>query len=553
MTDTFALALEAHRSGQLPDAERLYLQVLAEQPGHANALNNLGTVCVQGGDLQRGLHFYNKALAIEPGRTDTLCNRGNLRLAQDRPADALSDYDSVICLDTDSLGALYGRGLALGMLGRPDEALQALDHALRLKPDHVRAETQRAALLLSLARLDEALAAYRLAWATEPGSAKLAQQCATILWGLKRTDEALAVFDQAMALGGDNRELHTIRASLLEGAGRFEEAMRAADRALVCDPAYAEAYTTKGTTALSMGDHRTGWALMEWRWKTEETAPHYRALPQPQWSIKGPTAGQTILLHAEQGAGDSLQMLRYAPLLARMGAAVIVCAGPELTGLAAQVQGVGQVCRLTDKVLPAFDQHCPMMSLPFAFGTNADSIPNDVPYLTASQSLTAEWLRRLPGDGRLRVGLTWSGSPNQANDHNRSLPMHALRALDGLGAQFISLQPRYREGDREQLAAGPVVHDVSPLLTDFDQTAALVETLDLVISVCTSTAHLAGGMGKPVWVMLAKKPDHRWGMEGRASRWYPTARLFRQSQAGDWDPVVAEIRDELSALISARA
>jgi len=294
------------------------------------------------------------------------------------------------------------------------------------------------------------------------------------------------------------------------------------------------------------GDHDAGWRLYERRLDYKKLF-NLRHLTRPMWNGVEPLSSKTLLLHWEQGLGDSLQMLRYAPVLAGQGARVVLSVQAPLVGLARSVAGVSEVAAAGEP-LPEHDLVCMLMSLPHALGTTEATIPARVPYLAASPADLARWRRRLGERPRLRIGLAWSGSATHKNDHNRSLALARLAPLLDLEASFVSLQKEYRPDDLAFLQADGRIADYSAELESFGDTAALIEQMDLVVSVDTSVAHLAGALGKPLRLLLPHLPDFRWGLQRTDSPWYPTARLLRQSRAGDWLDTIDRLKAELGRL-----
>src|SRR5476649_2395300 len=319
----------------------------------------------------------------------------------------------------------------------------------------------------------------------------------------------------------------------------------AATRALAIAPDDVEARVNAGICRLLQGDLQGGWRWYESRWRRLPLPDH----APPQWCGDAPLAGKTILVYAEQGLGDTIQMCRYVALLAAQGADVVLRVQPALKALLSQLAGARMV--LADgEPLPAFDYHCSLMSLPFAFDTSLATIPAGAPYLRADPARAAAWAQRLGAPAGRRIGLAWSGNRGHDRDGSRSIPLMQLRGLFGADAQFVSLQPELRAIDRIVLENDQRIASHAAQLTDFAETAALIAQLDLVISVDTSVAHLAAAMGKPVWLLLAYAPDWRWLLERDDSPWYPTMRLFRQSVRGDWDGVVAEVAHALAARVA---
>jgi hypothetical protein len=273
---------------------------------------------------------------------------------------------------------------------------------------------------------------------------------------------------------------------------------------------------------------------------------------QPRWLGKERIDGKTILLHTDEGLGDAIQFLRYAPMVAALGARVVVVVPDALCPLLSGLEGVSECIPLSETALPAFDLYCPLTSLPLAFGTRLDTIPSMTPYLSARAESLPAWEARLGARDGLRVGLVWSGNPKHRNDYNRSIPLSMLAPILDVGARFLSLQKDPRPDDKAFLLARPEIVDHTAELTDFAETAALISCLDLVITVDTSVAHLAGALGCPTWILLPHTPDWRWLLDRDDSPWYPSARLFRQDETRDYTSVVARVRHELVKLVAAK-
>jgi Glycosyltransferase family 9 (heptosyltransferase) len=316
----------------------------------------------------------------------------------------------------------------------------------------------------------------------------------------------------------------------------------------VAAPEFAEAHFEAAMTHLTLGDFDTGWKQYEWRWKTGAFARYRRPFRAPPWLGNESVAGKTVLLHAEQGFGDTIQFIRYAPLAARQGADVILEVQPALKALMREIVGVSVVIGRGEE-LPRFDFHCPLLSLPFAFKTDLATIPGNVPYLVPPTDRVAKWQGRLQQRKPLRVGIAWAGSASYQGDENRSIALGRLAPLwSDQEIEFVSIQREPRPADGTLLQGNPHLLHVGPDLEDFGDTAAVISLLDVVVSIDTSVAHLAGALGKPVLIMLPYSPDFRWMLDRDDSPWYPTARLFRQRRRGDWDSVVERVRQELALL-----
>jgi tetratricopeptide (TPR) repeat protein len=492
---------------------------------------------------EQTLREYERALALEPRSPDLLYNRGNALLRLARYPEALASYEAALALRPGDHEALNNRGNALRALERHAEALASYDQALALVPRYAKAHGNRGHALLALGRHAEALASYRAAFAGAADAPWLLG-VANALQALEQPREALAAYERALALQPRLADAHGGRGNALQALNRHEEALAAYAAALAIDPGNAETHWNEGLARLALGDYRAGWEKYEWRWRAASLRMPARRLGRPLWLGEPELAGKTLLLHAEQGYGDAIQAIRYAPLVAARGARVLVACPAPLRGLFAAVEGVAAAFAEDDPPEP-FDFHVPLMSLPLAFGTTVESIPAEVPYVRVAPERAEAWRGRLAGLPGRKVGLAWAGNPRFAGARSKACPAERLAPLAGTpGCSFVSLQTGAAAFDVRAFG-GAVLADPALELATFEDTAALIGALDLVISIDTAVAHLAGALGRPVWILLPFAADWRW-MRGRAdSPWYPTARLFRQPRPGDWEEVVARVRREL--------
>ena len=535
--------------GRFEEALASYTLAIACQPEAVRheAFNNLG-VYLQGlGRPVEAAEAYAKAVALKPDFPEAWGNRGIALLTSDQPEAAVKAFDRAVALKPDYADAWTNRGTALQALSRLEEALESFDRALALNPAAGEAWTNRSMALQGLRRFDESIEAS--AKAVELGSE--APQDAwnnhgVALQTLNRFDEAMEAFDKAIAADPGAASALNNRGLALQGMGRHDEALASFDAAIALNPDYPDAHWNKGIALILLGRYAEGWPLFEWRWKRSEPgADRPRDFGMPPWLGQAPLAGKTLLVHAEQGFGDSLQMLRYIPRLAALGAKVRLMIPAPLTELASTAKGLAWPAHET--AAAPFDAHIPMMSLPLAMGTTLDTVPAQVPYISVPPPAAAKWADRLGPRIRPRVGLTWSGNPSHRNDHNRSLTLKALQPLLDADAEFHSLQKDYRPADAELMRTDGRIIDHSAELESYSDTAALIDAMDWVVSVDTSTAHLAGALGKPLLLLLPFAPDYRWGLERPDTPWYPSARLLRQTAPGDWGPVIEQALDLLKA------
>jgi len=444
LQQVFDLALQHHQAGRLSEAEKLYRQILAQQPEHADALHLLGVIAHQAGRNDIAIGLIRQAIMLRPNFTEAYNNLGK----------ALKDS------------------------GQLSEAIAACRQAIALRPDFAEVHNNLGNALRDKGQLDEAIAACR----------------------------------QAITLNNNLPEPH------------FDLAF----------------------TLLMRGDFQKGWPEYEWRFKGRNLLSSARNFPQPRWD-GSPLEDRTLLLYTEQGYGDALQFIRYLPLVARRGGKIIIECQDEFARLFRSIPGTYQIVT-RGAPLPAFDLYCPLLSLPLVFGTTLENIPTNVPYLYADAQDVQKWRQRLDNDLPImksgKVGLVWAGKP--LPDPNRSIKLSSLAPLGQVpGVRLVSLQKGAEAAQAKTPPMGWELIDWTQELKDFADTAALIASLDLVITVDTAAAHLAGAMGKPVWTLLPFNSDWRWLLEREDSPWYPTMRLFRQSARGDWDSVIKRVADAL--------
>jgi tetratricopeptide (TPR) repeat protein len=505
----FQRGVQLHGVGRLAEAEQVYRQILAAAPNHADSLHMLGVLALQSGQPQAAVACIDQAIAQKPSTAMYHVNRANALLALGRLAEAEAGCRTALRFKPNSAEAQQILGHALSDLGRPGDAVAAYNEALRLKPDLRDLHNDLALALREANRLEDAAEALRTAVRRAPGDPQIAGNLAGILKDLGRLDDAESVYRETLRQHPDDAVAQYNLGDLLLTAGRFAE----------------------------------GWDQWEWRFRAEPAT--LRPFAQPRWQGEK-LAGRTLLVHAEQGMGDMIQFCRYLPMAAAGGRLVLEMHAP-LVRLMSQLQGVAQVVALGDTP-PPFDLQCPMLSLPHVFGMAGEQdIPPEMPYLRADPSLVERWRRRTADLTGLRVGLVWAGNPERMRmDQRRSIAVQRLAPLAGVpGVDLVSLQKGAAAGTLAGSALLDAMHDWTDELADFAETAALIETLDLVIGVDTAVVHLAGAMAKPVWLLNRFDACWRWLRERDDSPWYPTLRQFRQLTPGDWDSVIARVRDAL--------
>lgn len=537
-------AADLHRSGHLVEAAAAYRKLLVLVPASAQIINELGTIALQAGKLEEGVQLLGRSLEIAPNQPITLSNRAFGLLKLNRPREALEACDKALAIKQDYAEAHYNRGAALTALKHPQEAVASYERAVALKPDYAEAYHDRGnALLTGLNRPEEALASYDSAISIKPNYAEAYHNRAAALTRLNRFEEAVNSCDRALALKPDLAEAHYHRGSVLTELNCLHEALASYDRALAIKPDLAEASFNKSILKLLHGEYEEGWQLYEWRWKTRQFSI-VRNFTQGLWLGNESIVGKTLLIYPEQGLGDYIQFCRYAQLAQELDANIVLEVPPPLISLISTLPGHFKLVE-QGQPLPQFDLRCPLMSLPFAFKTTLASIPGKVPYLYANDERQSNWRSRLGAKKRARVGLVWSGSSRHHNDRNRSIPLALLQPILSLPLEFHSLQQEIRAGDASLLEKFNNVQLHHEHLIDFSDTAALILEMDVVITVDTAVAHLAGALGTKVWILLPCVPDYRWLLRITHSRWYPSAVLFRQEAIGDWRGPVGEIAARL--------
>lgn len=539
-------AVGLHRAGKLREAEKIYARIVKAAPDYFDALHIYGTLKAQSGQMGEALRLINAALKINPRSAEALVNLSNVMHALKRDQDALDCLDKALAIKPDDPLALGNRGSALLTLNRPEDALSSFEALLRLDPRNGEATMNRGIAKAALLRHDEALADFDAASALMPGHPNVLYNRGSALLALGRPAEALADFERTLAAIPTHPRAWNNRGRALQQLNRHAEAVQSFDKVLALQKDDADAHSNRALSLLTLGELREGFKQYEWRWKRSGMRDTRRGYNKPLWLGEFPLGNKTILLTAEQGLGDTIQFARYAPLLARSGAKVVLEVPPELKTLLKGLDGVA-ACVTRGEPLPAYDVHCPLGSLPLALKTDATNIPADIPYLHADAAYVEKWRTKLGPLSGKRVAIAWAGQIRHANDRNRSVDFKMLEPLLALeGISLVSIQRELRGDNAALLANHANVTHAGGDLDDMTDTAAVLSLCDLLISVDTSVAHLAGATARPAWVMLPFAPDWRWTLTGDHSPWYPQVRLFRQPSLGDWPSAIAHLRAALA-------
>jgi tetratricopeptide (TPR) repeat protein len=567
-----ARALVLHRAGQFAEAAAAYLRVgaalmalgryeealascdaaLALEPNYIEAYNSRGIVLRHLQRSTEALASFERALELRPSAAELHNNRGNVLRRLQRLPDALASFERAIELQPRFAMAYNNRGLVLQALHRYEEAAASYERALALHADYADAHNNLGTLQYELGQAAAALASWRRALQLQPGMKGLHGNLSNALRDLERPEEALAEGELAIRDDPASAVNHCNRGNALFDLARFAEAIASYDRAVELDPGYALAHFNKGLCLLLTGEFAEGLRLYEWR-KQLRAYPTV-ASSAAVWHGVEDIAGKTLLVHADQALGDTIQFCRYANLAAHRGAQVVLAVQPQLLEL---LQGLGPSIRIVARGEPtgACDFHCALLSLPLALGTTLADVPAHVPYLSAEPSRAARWRREL-GDAGFKVGIVWQGSRKRI-DVGRSVPLEMFGRLGGIpGVRLISLQ---KGAATDQLHAASTDLRVEVLGEEFDSgpqafldSAAVMSHLDLIVTCDTALAHLAGALGRPTWIAIKQVPDWRWLLSRADCPWYPSVRLFRQSRRGDWDGVFAAMQADLAGLAGAR-
>lgn len=537
-------AFAALQLGQFDRAERLLQALLRKTPRHFDALVALGALRGEQGRFDDAAALFERAAKVRPDHADAHYNLGVALAHLGKTERAVDCYRSALRAEPRHLNACNNLAASLLALDRPGEALACVEDGLAHHPGDAQLLSKRGAALKDTGRIDEAIDAFRRVAQLQPNDPLSHGNLGLALRKADRHDEATRSFERAVSLDPRLANHHNHLGLSLADLGRLDDALASLRRAVALEPQSAEWRENLGLTLLSIGELAEGWPQYEYRHHLERHRSRRPTVDAPVWQGE-PLAAKSILVYSEQGFGDTIQFVRYLPLLAANGAAVTLMVQPELISLLSDLSGSVAIVP-TGEVLSGFDFQCALLSLPYAFGTTLSSIPADVPYLSADETLVGRWRQRI-GDEGFKIGFAWQGNPNFVGDRGRSIPLHEFAPLAAIpGVRLIALQKGF---GAEQVAAvdfGARIEVLDEPRT-FADTAAAMMNLDLIVTSDTSVAHLAGALARRLFVALRHVPDWRWLLEGDDSPWYPTARLFRQRTVGDWADVFARIATEVRA------
>lgn len=541
----FDLALRQHQSGRLQEAWGIYQQILVQEPNHADALHHLGVIAHQMGRHDLAVDLIGRALGADPGNARACNNLGAALEASGRLDEAIAAYRQALAIDPNSPETHRNVGVALQKKGQLDEAIAAYRTAAALNPNYAEAHCNLGAALQTSGQPDDAAAACRRAIGLRPDYAEAHSNLAVALQKMGQLDEAMAACRRALAIRPDYPEALMNMGVICQELGEFGEAIRCYDRAILLRPDYAQAHTNRGIVHLLLGNFKPGWTEYEWRRARHD--PERCSDAAGTWD-GGELAGKSILLQHEQGLGDAFQFIRYAQQLKARGATVVVQCPSSLREILRRTPGIDRFV-LGGESVPMCDLCVPLLSLPGLFRTDLESIPRRAPYVFGDPALVSEWKQRMAELPGFRVGIVWQGNPKLDRDRGRSIPLRAFAPLAAVtGVTLVSLQKQFGVEQIEGLSGLFAVKDYQGVGEEADgflRTAAIIANLDLVISADTAVAHLSGAMGVPVWTALRTSPDWRWLLQREDTPWYPSMRLFRQTERGDWGEVFTRMAGAL--------
>jgi tetratricopeptide (TPR) repeat protein len=543
----FEEAVSIYNSGNFKKAELIFEEILKAEPNHEASIVYLAEINYRKRNLDRAIELLYKLIDINPTLPEVYNNLGVILKEKGRIEEAISCYIKAIHYGPDMSDSYYNLGIVLQEKGEFDSAIMCFKKAIELNPEMADYHINLAISLQKVKRYDDAMVSYEKAIELNPVNADYYYNLGTLYHEMEKIDEALSFYKKALELNSMHKDAYVNAGLAYAEKGMPEMAISYYDMAISLEPQFADAHWNKALSLLLLGRYEEGWREYEWRTKASEIITVKRNFPKPLWDGTK-SYGTSILLYAEQGLGDTIQFIRYVPLIAEKGFNIIVEVQEEVKNISRYVDGVKHVISIRDEY-PDFDAYYPLLSLPFLLNTTIDTIPLKIPYIKIGDDLIEKWRDKLGEHGkRLKVGLVWSGNTMFKKAHLKRCPIEKLLPLfENEDILFYSLQ-KYSQKDYKILDNIRLI-DYMNEVEDFVDTAGIIMNLDLVISIDTAVAHLSGAMGKPVWVLIPYVPDWRWLLDREDSPWYPTMRLFRQSKPMVWDDVILKIKDELRRII----
>lgn len=566
-------ALKLHQEGNFPLAEEIYQSILESNPDNAFVLSLIGTTLIQKNKPKEAIHYFTKSLSLDsnqplafgnlavaeyqlkryesslnhfnaaiqlqPNYAEAFNNRGKTLLKLGKNELAIESYNQAIKINPTLLDAYINRGDLYRDQDKMQEAINEYEKILKINPNYADALTKAGELFLEYSIFDKAISNFEKLLALNPKNKSALFCCAISHQKNNHLEKAKQLYDQLINEDSENLDALNNRAFILQSTGNYNEALNEYKKILQRNKYHAFALLNIGIIKLTLGNLEEGWKLYEFRW-VSELSKLQKKLNKPLWLGNESLRGKTILIHLEQGFGDAIQFCRYFKMLEALEVKIIVELPLLLIPLISFMQCNLQIIE-KGKKLPSFDYHCPIMSLPLAFKTTLESIPALTPYLYVNKEKRIDWKHKLKTFKRKKIGLAFSGSATHNNDVNRSIPLYQFKSILDLPFDFFVLQKDIREEDKKTLALFPNLYHYRKELEDFSDTAALIEAMDLVISVDTSAAHLAGALRKEIWVLIPQNPDFRWMLDRTDSPWYPEMKLFRQKKTGEWHFVIESI------------
>jgi tetratricopeptide (TPR) repeat protein len=515
---------------------------------------NKGLVFQKRGQIDEAIKCYIKSIELNPNNANPYINLGSILQEKWQIDEAIKNYKIALSLRPNDAVANYNIASAFHKIGQVDKAIAFYNKALQLNPNSF-VYNNLGNALIDKSQLDEAILCFQKSLQIDPNYANAYSNLGVAFKEKWQIDKAITCFLKAIRLNPNHADAFNNLGSISSMNGQLDESIKYFKKAIQLNPNHADAHFGLSLTLLSLGNFAEGLKEHEWRWKSRDFLKNncfHKPDNFPHPILNGlDLAGQTIMIYAEQGLGDEIQFIRYAPLVAQHGAKVIIECHQELSSLLQSIEGVKQFI-VQGEPLPDFDMQCPLLTLPLVFNTTLENIPAEVPYISVTSMLIQKWKDKIQQDNsRLKIGLVWQGNPKHKNDINRSIPFAHFSPFAKLSdITFYSLQKGKASEHAKLFSTGMKFLDLTEEINDFSDTAALIKNLDLIISVDTAVTHLAGALGKPVWTLIPFRSDWRWMLNRDHSPWYPTMRLFRQPSPKDWESVIEKVTDELLKLLS---